>query len=393
MKHQCIKACFLVRHHIVCHNHLMSVRKYPINIEGTARVFASMLPVDKIDSMFGGSSAPKQVFMYAWFDKDNGASAHVAAPFDGDGGRFKLQMFIHDGINPSLKLHASVRTRDQESNNIRTFTLAVSSSKLEHLLSGCEDSFSMQDQFMPGNFVQVSLRIVNAEDFRNHPSSASNTSKPLIRMGVSALDKIEASNQIMQRISNELQKSIKQNQMVMAPGVADFQQGLTRWNAPPLPLPVLFLSLMLGTPAYVFSLNDASQPGVRGEDILDRSRECAECHQQQGPGVQQPSCGEGYTDAPVPLCRNAHPGGVPAARAPYPPGALPYPSETSTFRGDGRILAQEKRCRIWNPFRAVSAIHVRPWLGSIPEGWCGSRCLADRGDGGSSAQPGPWHPS
>ena len=371
-----------------------STHKHSINIEGKLRVFTSMLPMDKIDSMFGGSSSPKQVFLYAWFDKDNGASAHVAAPFEGEGGQFRLTMPVYDGINPSLKLHASVRTRDQESNNIRTFTLAVSSTDLETLLSGREDSFAMEDQFMPGNFVQVSMRIANAQDFRNHPSCADNMSKPLIRMGVSALGKIEESNRIMQRVSEQLQESIKQNNMVLAPGVVDFQQGLTRLPSFSLPSkPMLFMSLMLGTPAYVFLLS-ATQSGVRREEVLDPRRRWQQPAFEGGSDTQPSSSrAAGHSPASVPLCCHACPGGDAAEGTPGGPGAVPSSSEAGPLRRDSRVHAQAGRRSIWNLICTVPAVHVRPRLGPIPEGWYCACCLADRGHGCFAAQSGSWNPS
>ena len=397
----CIKACFVVYSTDCSSHHFMpvsepsssSTHKYQINIEGKLRVFTSMLPMDKIDSMFGGSSSPKQVFMYAWFDKDNGASAHVAAPFEGEGGQFRLKMPVYDGINPSLKLHASVRTKDQESKNVRTFTLAVSSTDLETLLSGREDCFAMEDQFMAGNFVQVSMRISNAQDFRNHPSCANNMSKPLIRMGVSALAKVAESNRIMERVSNELQASIQQNKMVVAPGVVDFQQGLTR--LPPFPLPskpVLFLSLMLGAPAYVFLL-PATQSGVRREEVLD-PRQCFQQHAFEGPGdAQHNTCAGGHSPPSVPLCCHACPRGDAAERTPRGPGALPSSSEAGPHWRDSRVHAQAARRSIWDVFRAVPAVHLRRGLGSIPEGRDCACCLEDQGYCRSTAQLRPWNPS
>jgi hypothetical protein len=189
----------------------------------------------------------RQVFMYGWFDKTNGGSAHVANPCDENGGRFQLKLYVHNGISPHLKLHASVRTRDQDTNNVRTFPFAVSHADVQAMLQGKTDEFKMVDQFMDGNYVEVRIRAVNADDFQNHGGAGL---KPLITFGAPVLDKVEISNQIMQRISEQMEAGFSMNNMTMSPGMETFRKGVTRSAAPF----TLFVMLMLGTPAYVHLL-------------------------------------------------------------------------------------------------------------------------------------------
>ncbi len=369
-----------------------SPRKYPIHVEGTARVFTTFLPVDAIDQMDEPCKAPpRQVFMYAWIDKENGVSSHVSEPFSEDGGRFAFKMEIKDGDSPALKLHASLRTQDQESKNFRTFPLAVSCSDLEALLQGGEDSFCMEDQFMEGNFVSVTLRVKNADQYRNHLSCLTDQSKPFIGFGSTALDRIAECNEIMARISSQIQKNIVANKMVDAPGFANFKMGLTRCEPPPpthLAPPLLFVSLFLGTPAYILLL----QSGIRRAEVLGG---CTAGQQDgapagEGDGRAIPAAVQGHPHAGIPLRRHARAGGDLAARAPAGARVVPSPLEASALRGDCRVHAEAGRRWLWNPFRAGPAVYLRPWAGPLPEGWNAAPCLQDSGDSSVDPPGGSW---
>ena len=235
--------------------------RHTVRLEGRARVYASFLPVDRIDPGVA-QATDKQFYMYGWVNSSAGVSSLVTGPYDDDGGSFAMDLDLADHESPWLKLHASVRTKDQQTSNVRTFTLSVGASDLRKLLSGEEDSFCMKDQFIEGNYVRVKLRSVNARDFANHPAGGSG--KPLILFGASALEKIEQSNRIMNRISADIQRNMSLNKILTAKGADNFMQGMTR--SVPLLQPQLFVSLFLGTPAYAL-LPLYPQPRVRGEDI------------------------------------------------------------------------------------------------------------------------------
>lgn len=223
---------------------------HTVRLVGKARVYASFLPVDKIEPMADGSS-DKKFFMYGWVNSGVGFSSLVTGPYDDDGGSFAMDVDLTDHQSPWLKLHASVRTKDQQTSNVRTFTLSAGCSDLRKLVSGEEDSFCMNDQFMEGNYVQVKLRAANSHDYRNHPASSGDMGKPLIVFGSSALEKIEASNKIMARISNDIQRNMAMNKISVATGAENFMKGMTRSvPATPPPSAQLFLSLFLGTPAF-----------------------------------------------------------------------------------------------------------------------------------------------
>ena len=369
--------------------------KFPIQIEGKARVFTCFLPIDEIDTVEASKRlASRQVFIYAWTDKQNGASAHVTDPFNENGGRFALNMEIGDGGSPALKLHASVRMQDQETKNFRTFPLAVSCSDLESLLQGTEDSFSMEDQFMEGNFVNVSLRVVNADQYRNHLSCMTDGKKPFISFGETALDKIGQCNEIMKRISEDFQKNIAANHMTDAPGFESFKAGLTRSvSTPDFPKPMLFFSLLLGAPAYIFLM----QSGVRRAEILDggpgggQCRAVSEGEDSQHSGRKQYQTG--YPHASVPLRGNACPGRVAFTGDSRCVGNVPHSSQAGPFWRDGGECAQVGRCSLWDALRAGPAAYMRPWTNTISKRWDPAHCLSYQGNSCLAPTGGSWFAS
>lgn len=230
---------------------------YPIEIEGKATLFVSGMP-EEIITTCGGELPGMKMFMYGWIDSERGASGHVSFPATDDNetpthrngsllerkpgapngnqgvdqksqgsGTFMLSLNVRDGDPKYLKLQACVRVRDPESKNKRNFNVAVSCADLAKMLEGEEESFIMQDQFTPGNFVDVSMRVNNASDFRNHVSHKDDAEKPLITFGPSALDKIAAWNDIVSRVSNELVQNLQKNKITMSPGSEGFKDGIT----------------------------------------------------------------------------------------------------------------------------------------------------------------------
>ena len=393
--------------------------EYPIRLEGKVRVYASYLPIDKVDALSRGrtgatlaseparsdTATPKQYFVYAWTDKNNGQSAHATGPFDDDGADFGMQMSLQPQVSHQLKVQVSIRTKDQESKNERTFTVGASCSDLHRLLSGEEDTFRMKDAFMEGNYVRMSLRIANARDYRNHPESSRDLSKPLIALGPSALDKIEGCNAVMDRISEDINKNMDLNHMVMAPGVENFRAGLTR-SGPPCTPPcthrlrvshgasrsgptraLLALSLMLGTPAYVFLATPIPQPRVRREDVRGPGRPDLE-HPAQIDPSERPSGGDPVGESP--LCRHARAGGDPAEGAAPGPAPVPPAPEARPLGRDGRVSAEAGRSKLRHPVHTRPADCLRCWLSPVPAGWCVPSGPADSRTGGPAPRPRGW---
>jgi hypothetical protein len=225
---------------------------YTVEIEGQMSLFVDDLPNDLVMAS-GGTIPGMKLFMYAWVDNERGASGHVSFPTNlspGDGcesstasagggnntdsssdgkfqGRFRLSIDVRDGDSHLLKVQCCVRLKDPASRNKRTFTVAVSCADLEKLLCGEEDQFVMKDSFDPNDYVVVSMRASNAADFRNHPSSAHDMGKPLLKLGPSALDRIAEWDKVVQRVSDSFVSNAKQNNMGYMPGVALFMRGIT----------------------------------------------------------------------------------------------------------------------------------------------------------------------
>ena len=225
---------------------------HTIEIEGRTALFVKGMPEEFITAC-GGAMPGMKVFMYGWIDGERGVSSHVSFPAADCGkrvgtpakeeavagpkirsvdsknaGTFRLSIGVRDGDPRYLKLQACVRLKDPVSHNIRTFNLAVSCADLVRMMEGQEECFSMTDQFVAGNAVDVAMRVVNAEQFRNHVSCAGDMHKPLVKFGPSALDRMEEWNEVVERISNGMLKSMSENQVTMGPGCESFKMGVTR---------------------------------------------------------------------------------------------------------------------------------------------------------------------
>jgi hypothetical protein len=214
-------------------------------------LYVDGLPEDLVMAS-GGTIPGMKLFMYAWVNSESGVSGQVSFPpnmspddcediastaggkaksgtasVDELKGRFQLSVDLRDGDSRLLKVHCCARLKDPASRNKRTFTVAVSCADLEKLLRGEEDEFTMKDSFDSSDYVVVSMRASNAADFRNHPSSAHDLSKPLLRLEASALDRIAEWDKVVQRVSNDFMSNSKQNKMGYMPGVEVFMRGIT----------------------------------------------------------------------------------------------------------------------------------------------------------------------
>jgi hypothetical protein len=228
---------------------------HTLEIEGRIALFVKGMPEEFISAM-GGDLPGMNVFMYGWINGERGVSSLVSFPKpDGNdshsgashelgkasdaksehirsvdkksAGKFRMSLDVLDGDPKYLKLQACVRVKDPESHNIRNFNVAVSCADLVRMMHGQEDSFTMTDQFIEGNAVDVAMRVVNADQFRNHASCSGDLDKPLIKFGDSALDKIGKWNEIVERISCGLMKSMNENKISTSAGCENFKMGIT----------------------------------------------------------------------------------------------------------------------------------------------------------------------
>ena len=253
-------------------------RDYPVRLEGRVKTFAAKLPVDSLADLSGTCDGAR-VFLYCWIDQTRGQGAHVhyqsghiaVDPVDSSvrhNGWYCMDIRVRDGDPDILKVAACMRLKDQETRNTRNATLAVSGTQLDRLLMGEEQSFTMIDQFIPGNYTEVVMRATNASDYANHPAAAPGA--PRITLGRSSLWDIETVfRPVVTNNSNRIMDILVTNKMHPTKGGAGFLAGMTR-SVP------CFITLFLGTPAYVLLLAAGSgaapsSPRPRARRTLARS--------------------------------------------------------------------------------------------------------------------------
>lgn len=233
------------------------VMEYPLNLEGKMRTFVGRMPVEALVDISDGSDI--SVFLYCWASpgRGQGGRAHYApcdiatnlgAPAPSHTGDFKLVLNLRQGDPDLLKLTACIRMKDVQTSSKRTATLAASAVQLDRLLAGEELSATMYDQFIVGNYTEVVIKASNASDYANFRGGVGDglTSLPLISLSRSRLWDIDKSDQEVVGVSNNIQQAMAAHGVQHSPGGNQFSSGMTRY-----PKALLFLSLFLGTPAYV----------------------------------------------------------------------------------------------------------------------------------------------
>jgi hypothetical protein len=318
--------------------------EYPLRMEGTARLYTCNLPMDT----FVDFSDPKdhQSYTYCWIDGERGRGGHISFPTPGTSGVFKLDINLRQGDPDLLKTQVSMHMRDQNTNNFRTVTLAVSAVDLSKLLAGETDRVVMYDQFVPGNFCDLSIRATNASDYANFQAAtavSASTTKPLLQLRPSSLRNLKIINDQVKSVSDQFVDAMGRFNVAMAKGGEPFYRGVTRCP----PAPVLFFSLMLGTPAY--ALFPLSQPGVRG---------------QKGSTDQY----RAHPPALVPLCHHECTGGVSGTLHPSGTRGIPCLPQDSPHGSDGRVHTEAGRYSFWSIFRSGPSHYLRRWTRPLPAG-------------------------
>lgn len=210
-----------------------SVRSYPVRFEGSVRLYTCNMD----EGTFVDFADPNdhQVFMYCWMDRDRDASSAVNFAAPGAPGEFKLGINLRNQDPDLLKLMCCMHMLDEESNIYRTITFAASAAQLDRLMRGEEQKITMRDQMKRDNYAEVTIKAVNAVDFAQS-----------ISFTRSALWDVPVLNAEAEKVSQAINANTDNNHMKLPPGGAGFLRGLSRY-------PILFLGLMLGTPAYVFA--------------------------------------------------------------------------------------------------------------------------------------------
>lgn len=199
------------------------------------QLFVSDMPEASFVDLTNSGTHP--VFVCCWIDKHRGKTAHVEfAPGSGVG-VFRLDLDFREGDSDKLKIQLSMRMLDQGTANRRTVPLTTSCANVTTMLAGEADLFRMPDQFIAGNYVNVSMRIVNHKEFQSQP----------LRLLPSALNKIPEFNKHVRRVSQAMEANNAMNKTQFLRGADSMRSGDSRCC---LPTPVLVLALALGTPAY-----------------------------------------------------------------------------------------------------------------------------------------------
>lgn len=207
-----------------------------VQVEGTVQLFVSDMPESSFVDLTNSGTHP--VFACCWIDRHRGQTAHVEFPPGSGVGVFRVDLDFKDGDTDKLKVQLSMRMQDPGTSNRRTVPLTTSCAHMTPMLAGRPDLFRMPDQFVAGNFVNVTMRVLNHADFKDRPLDL----KP------SALNKIPAFNKHVRRVSEAIEANNKLNNTQFPRGTGSMRSGDSR--CAPLPTPLVVLALALGTPAY-----------------------------------------------------------------------------------------------------------------------------------------------
>jgi hypothetical protein len=202
-------------------------KQYTLMFKGVVRIYTFGMPEDSIVNLSDSGFFP--TYVTCWIDGERGKSAHVSFADRNSPGTFELELDFRDGDPDRLKLELCMRMQDPESHNRRSAELCTSYALMRPMLAGENDAFEVPNTFVNGNSVQICMCIKNATDFRNHPKSASDTSKPLLTLVESKLGLIETFNAQVNMISAQINTNNGQNHTKMPPGGDAFKDGITRY--------------------------------------------------------------------------------------------------------------------------------------------------------------------
>lgn len=207
-----------------------------VQFEGTVQLFISDMPEASFVDLTDTGTHP--VFACCWIDRERGKSAHIQFPPGSGVGVFRIDLDMRAGDPQKVKVQISMRMLDSATGNRRTVPLTTSCARVDHMLSGKRDQFRMPDQMVPGNFVNVSMRVLNYQDFVDQP----------LRLRPSALDQIPEFNKHVRHVSKAIEDNNVLNNTLFVRGAESMRSGDSRYY---LPAPFVGLALALGSPAYM----------------------------------------------------------------------------------------------------------------------------------------------
>ena len=221
-----------------------------VKFEGTVQLFTGGMPEGSFVDFSDTGGHP--VFACCWVDRERGKSVQVVFPEGGGPGVFRVDIDFRDHDSAKLKVLISMRMRDESSGNRRTVPLCSSCAFMAPMLKGETDSFQMLDVCYDSNYARVAMSITNHQDF---------VQRPLI-LRASHLDRLPEFNQKIHCVAEAIAENNAKNNTKFTQGGGSMQSGESRYHdgLPRLQF-VLFILLLLGTPAHVFLLT--AQPPVQ----------------------------------------------------------------------------------------------------------------------------------
>lgn len=212
-----------------------------MRFEGTMQLFVQNMPEASFVDLSSNGTHP--VFACCWVDRRCGASTRVNFAQGNGLGTFRLQLGFRDGDSDKLKIQIYMRMLDPDTGNRRTVQLSTSCVHMGRMLDGGADELRMPDQFAANNFINLSMRILNHQEFLRQP----------LKLRPSALDRLPEFNKHVRKVSEAMEANNRLNKTQFIKGADSMRSGDSRCLLPPLPL--LFLALAMGTPAYCFLLS------------------------------------------------------------------------------------------------------------------------------------------
>jgi len=196
-----------------------------LKIEGNARIYTNRSDVAAFADL--GMAQDQKLFSYMWLDRHGGSAGEMH--FKNGDGSFELEVPVQTTEKDVLKHQVQWYNEDITTHNHRSITFGVGGCVLPELMGTGSSEYLVRDSVNPDNYTRVSLRLKNAEEFRNHKDNASRNELPLISFTPSALWNIKKSNEIMQSISRQLREKVERNKITVAGPAAAFLEGITRY--------------------------------------------------------------------------------------------------------------------------------------------------------------------
>jgi hypothetical protein len=194
-------------------------------------------------------------------------------------GDFALSIPVMGEDTDLLKLMSCIRIKDRKSCNFRTDVLACGAVRMDRLLMGREEKVRLTSVFDAGNFTEVTMRAINADQFDNARDSLLPVDDtpagglPRIRFAPSVMWRMDELASMVDLTSDTLKLQMDKCSIKGPSGGEMFLDGMTRWGTRALNQCLCVFSLCMGTPGYaLMPLLTPCVPRPVGSSAAPRSR-------------------------------------------------------------------------------------------------------------------------